>query len=68
MTQHKQILEYIAEHGSITPQEAFNFLGITKLATRVSEMRKKGIDFDITIKHGTNRNDNRMRYAEYKIK
>lgn len=29
--------------GSITPLEAFRDLGITKLATRISEMRRNGI-------------------------
>ena len=42
MTQREQILQYIKDFGSITPMEAFSDLGITKLATRVSEMRKEG--------------------------
>ena len=29
--------------GSITPMDAFSDLGITKLATRVSEMREEGV-------------------------
>ena len=40
MTQDERILEYIEEHGSISPMEAWNDLGITKLATRVSYMRR----------------------------
>ena len=44
MTQHDQIINYMKEHGSITPYEAFLSLGITKLATRVSEMRRAGKD------------------------
>ena len=48
MTQKQEILEYIRKHGSITPMDAFP-LGITKLATRVSEMRSAGIEFDIEI-------------------
>lgn len=43
--QQRQIAEYIDEHGSITPIEAFQDLGITKLATRVSEMKRAGIEF-----------------------
>lgn len=43
--QSQRIINYIDEFGSITPMEAFTDLGITKLATRVSEMRKEGIKF-----------------------
>ena len=42
-SQRDDIIDYIREHGSISPMEAFHDLGITKLATRVSEMRKDGI-------------------------
>jgi hypothetical protein len=43
MTQHAKILEYIETHGAITPMDAFRHLGITKLATRVSEMIRDGV-------------------------
>lgn len=42
MTQHKAIMDYIEKHGSITPMQAFSDLGITKLATRVSELIQSG--------------------------
>lgn len=45
--QHKRIASYIDEFGSITPIEAFQDLGITKLATRVSEMKRAGIEFKL---------------------
>jgi hypothetical protein len=45
-TQHNLIISYINQHGSITPLEAFNDLGITKLATRISEMRREGIEIE----------------------
>ena len=44
MTQHERILKYIEDFGSISPMEAFTDLGITKLATRISEMRRAGIE------------------------
>ena len=67
MTQREEILDYIRKHGSITPMDAFP-LGITKLATRVSEMRRDGIEFDIKIVKGKNKNGKPMRYAEYRLK
>ena len=45
MTQREAIIDYITKFGSITPMEAFADLGITKLATRISEMRKDGMEF-----------------------
>lgn len=41
-TQYDQIYFYIKSHGSITPMKAFRDLGITKLATRISEMTRSG--------------------------
>ena len=45
MNQCEKIYAYLEEHGSITPYEAFLKLRITKLATRISEMKKDGIEF-----------------------
>ena len=45
-TQHNLIINYINQYGSITPLEAFRDLGITKLATRISEMRREGLEIE----------------------
>ena len=42
MTQHDLIINYIKQHGSITPYEAFLYLKITKLSTRIGEIERKG--------------------------
>ena len=42
-TQESRILSYLNEFGSITQLEAIRDLGIMRLASRVSDMRKKGI-------------------------
>lgn len=59
------ILDYITEFGSITPMEAFGDLGITKLATRISEMRKEGYNFKIVTVKSKNRYGKPTRYARY---
>ena len=65
MTQKELILKYIADFGSITPMEAFD-LGITKLATRISEMRKNdGMEFKIQAVTSKNRYGKPTRYARY---
>lgn len=43
-TQKQRIIDYIAREGSITTIEAFMELGITKLTTRISELRRDGYD------------------------
>ncbi len=65
MTQKEMVLQYIEDFGSITPMQAYSDLGITKLATRISEMRKKGMEFKIEIIKGKNRYGKPMRYARY---
>lgn len=65
MTQREAILQYITEFGSITPMEAFSDLGITKLATRISEMRKDGFDFKIETVSTKNRYGHTVHYARY---
>ena len=65
MTQRDAIIEYITEFGSITPMEAFSDLGITKLATRISEMRKDGMKFKIETVSVKNRYGKSVSYAKY---
>ena len=64
-TQRQLILRYIEDNGSITPMEAFAEFGITKLATRISEMRKDGMEFKIEMIDSTNRYGKPTRYARY---
>ena len=42
-TQHQRIYNYMKSHGSITPMECFEALRITKLSTRIGEMKRQGI-------------------------
>lgn len=45
-TQKEKIIEHIKKHGSITSFEAYMDLGITQLATRISELKEKGYEFE----------------------
>ena len=65
MTQYDAIRQYIDDFGSITPFQAFEDLGIMKLSTRISEMRKKGEEFKITSIYHTNRYGKTRRYCKY---
>lgn len=41
-TQNERILRYIDEFGSITQLEALKDLGVMRLASRISDLRKQG--------------------------
>lgn len=45
-TQKEKIIEHIEKYGSITSFEAYMDLGITQLATRISELKEKGYEFE----------------------
>ncbi|MBR4656569.1 MAG: hypothetical protein IKO68_08400 [Oscillospiraceae bacterium] len=64
-TQHEQILHYIKIFGSITPMEAFQDLGITKLVTRVSELRKAGKQINGTMETKENRFGKPVSFMRY---
>ena len=64
--QHKAILYLIIIRGSITPMDAFNELNITKLATRISEMKAIGIQFDQVYESRRNSEGKSVRYMRYR--
>lgn len=68
MNQKEQILDYLQKFKTITPMEAFADLGITKLATRVSEMRSDGIEFHIETVKRKNRFGKPIRFCKYSLK
>ena len=67
MNQKELVMEYIKTFGSITPYEAFADLGITKLATRISEMRKDGIGIKVGTIKSVNRYGKATTYAKYSL-
>lgn len=65
MTQRERILKYLDEHGSITPMQAFSDLGITKLATRISEMIRCGEKIRKVPQESRNRYGETVRFTRY---
>ena len=65
MSQKEMILEYIADMGHITAWEAMRDLGIMRLASRVHEIRKSGIDITGTMFRSKNRYGKKIRYMIY---
>ena len=66
MTQGERILNYMDEHGSISPMEAFTDLGITKLATRVSELIRGGVKIEKEFEESQNRYGEKVCYMRYR--
>lgn len=64
-----RVLQYIDRYGSINPMQAFTDLGITKLATRISELSSDyGYEFVKTRVKSKNRFGEPCCYMEYSIK
>lgn len=67
MTQYERIEKYLTDFSTITPLEAFRDLGITKLATRISEMKRKGYVFDQQLVTSKNRYGESCTYMQYSL-
>ena len=64
-TQTNRVLQYMKDFGSITQWDALRDLGVMRLASRVSELRKNGVNIEsdfITIKNGYGEKCNIKRY------
>lgn len=65
--QQNRIIEYMLRFGWITPLDAFRDLGITKLATRISEMKKQGIEIESEFVEVTNRFGEKRKVKRYRL-
>lgn len=68
MTQQERIIKYLENHVAITPFEAFQELGITKLATRISELRRSGVQFDQQKVTKVNRFGEEVSFMQYSLR
>lgn len=64
-TQCERIKAYINEFGSITPLEAIKDLGVMRLASRISEMRRSGMAIGSKTEHGKNRWGQNTHFKRY---
>ena len=61
MTQNEQLIQHLNTYGSVSPLEARHVYQIERLAARINELRKLGIDIVTRLK----KDANGKRYAEY---
>lgn len=64
-TQAQRILDYMQEHGSITQLEALKDLGVFRLASRISELRKNGCQISSQMVKVENRYGETCRVKRY---
>lgn len=67
MTQADKILDYMERHGSITPQEAMQELGIMRLGARIYDLKESGVKIITETETGRNRDGNPVHYARYRL-
>ena len=67
MTHYDRIIAYMERFGSITTYEAFADLGETKLTTRISDLRKRGVKIAQREETGENRFGDPVRYMRYSL-
>lgn len=65
LTQCGRIKKYLLSHREIDQMTALVELGIMRLASRISEMRKRGEAIDRVMRNGHNRFGEKISYAVY---
>ena len=65
MTQCERILRYMEDFGSISTLQAFNDLGITRLASRIHDLRRLGIGIESETRTAKNRYGENTHYSVY---
>lgn len=66
-TQCDRLLDYMQTHRAITQKEALNELGIWRLASRISELKKDGIPIIKDMVSVKNRFGETCKVAEYRL-
>lgn len=67
MNQSAKIARHLDRYGSITAVEAMQEYGIMRLASRISDLRKRGMRIDRDMVRGQNRFGEKTSYARYFI-
>ena len=67
-TQEERVLEYIEQFGSITQLEALKDLGVMRLASRISALKKQGYPIESRIEAVKNRYGEKCHIKRYKLR
>lgn len=66
-TQNKRIIEYINKFGSITQLEALRDLGVMRLASRISDLKRNGYSIISNVDTVENRFGEKCRIKRYSL-
>lgn len=67
MSDKERILAHLQKHGSITPWEAIELFGCTRLGARIWDLKHDGHDIRTTMETGKDRYGEPTRYARYTL-
>lgn len=67
INQCQRIIQYIQTFGSISTMEAFSDLGVTRLASRIHDLRRQGYNIVSEIKTGKNRFEEAVSFKVYSL-
>lgn len=68
MTQCERIMRHLEKFGSITSAEAMQEYGIYRLASRISDLKKRGVPIQREFVKGKNRFDEETFFARYSLR
>ena len=66
MTQKQKIIDFMQKHNGITTMDAFG-MGITRLASRIHEIKRMGIGIESKTITGKNRDGETVHYSLYTL-
>ena len=67
ITQCNRILDYMRQFGSISTLEAFNDLGVARLASRIHDLKRQGYNIISEIKTSKNRYGENTSFKVYRL-
>lgn len=67
MTQCEMIVKYMQDFGSITSFEAMQYLGVMRLASRITDLRKNGYAIKKDVVTSKNRYGKTIYYVRYSL-
>lgn len=68
MTQCERVLRHLEDFGSITSAEAISEYGVYRLASRISDLKKRGVPIEKEMVSGKNRYGEPTSFARYSLK
>ena len=67
INQCERILDYIRQFGSISTLEAFNDLGVARLASRIHDLKRQGYNIVSETKTSNNRFGEKVSFKVYRL-